>query len=148
MTIVPKDTSTFKYYNANPKNRKTGDCSIRAICTATNTSWDETLDNLVAQSHKYKYAVFSPECYGRYLESIGWEKQKQPRNYDNTKLTGEAFCWYLTRKYKDRKDKPTVVAHIGGHHVTCFAYSDNIRYKCLDMWNCTHKCVGNFWVKE
>ena len=28
------DTSTFKYYNANPKNRITTDCVVRAICTA------------------------------------------------------------------------------------------------------------------
>ena len=148
MARIPKDTSTFKYYNANPKNRKTGDCVIRAISKATGMSWDETLDGLVESSHKHKYCIASPEGFGRYLESLGWEKQKQPREYDNTKLTGEAFCWYLTRKYKDRKDKPSVVANIGGHHTTCFVYSDDIRYKCLDTWDCTYKCVGNFWVKD
>ena len=29
-----KDTATFHYYNANPKNRITGDCAFRAISTA------------------------------------------------------------------------------------------------------------------
>ena len=32
----------FIKYNANPKGRKTGDCVIRAICTALHMSWEET----------------------------------------------------------------------------------------------------------
>lgn len=29
---------TFEKYNANPENKNIGDCSIRAICTATPTA--------------------------------------------------------------------------------------------------------------
>ena len=36
-------TSTFRFYNANPKNRIGGDCVIRAICTALNQSWEQTV---------------------------------------------------------------------------------------------------------
>lgn len=39
------DTSTFHYYNANPKNKVDDDCVIRAICTALNQSWAQTGGN-------------------------------------------------------------------------------------------------------
>ena len=31
---IPENTPSFTYYNANPKNRKTDDCVVRALCTA------------------------------------------------------------------------------------------------------------------
>mgnify|MGYP001771136746 FL=1 len=36
----------FKYYNANPRNRRVNDCTIRAISLATGRSWDETFEEL------------------------------------------------------------------------------------------------------
>lgn len=36
----------FKYYNANPLNRKVNDCTVRAISLATGRSWDETYEKL------------------------------------------------------------------------------------------------------
>ena len=36
----------FRYYNANPLNRKVNDCTVRAISLATNRSWDNTYDRL------------------------------------------------------------------------------------------------------
>ena len=43
---VLKDTKWFKFHNANPKNRRSGDCVIRAISTATGKSWEEVLTDL------------------------------------------------------------------------------------------------------
>ena len=36
----------FKYYNANPRNRKVNDCTVRAISLATRQSWDKTFEEL------------------------------------------------------------------------------------------------------
>lgn len=36
----------FKYYNANPHNRRVNDCTVRAISLATGRSWDETFEEL------------------------------------------------------------------------------------------------------
>lgn len=36
----------FKYYNANPRQRRVNDCTVRAISLATNKSWDETYEEL------------------------------------------------------------------------------------------------------
>ena len=40
------DTNTFHFYNANPKNKYTGDCVIRAISTALEQSWEQTIKEL------------------------------------------------------------------------------------------------------
>lgn len=32
---------TFEKYNANPENKNIGDCSIRAICTATPLTYQQ-----------------------------------------------------------------------------------------------------------
>lgn len=37
------ETSTFHYYNANPKNRITTDCVIRAITTALEQDYNKTV---------------------------------------------------------------------------------------------------------
>ena len=36
---IPENTKYFTYLNLNPKNRKAGDCVIRAIAYATGLSW-------------------------------------------------------------------------------------------------------------
>lgn len=130
---VLKDTKWFKFYNANPKNRRSGDCVIRAIATATGKSWEEVLTGLYEIALKDKRIVDEVECYGKYLEKLGWQKQKQPRKGDNTKFTGKEFVSYF---------KGTCIAHIGGHHIVCIK-----EHKVWDTWDSTDGCIGNFWVK-
>ena len=36
----------FRYYNANPRNRRVNDCTVRAISLATGKSWDQTFEEL------------------------------------------------------------------------------------------------------
>lgn len=49
----------FKKLNVNPKNRKTGDCSTRAIAYALGITWEEALDLQVAEAKKCFYDVTS-----------------------------------------------------------------------------------------
>lgn len=135
------DTAWFEYHNENPKGRIASDCVIRAIATATGKSWDDVLDGLVEVSHKYKVIPNEPKCYGCYLESLGFVKMKQPRKSDNTKYTGKQFCdWMRTNGIKN-----PIVANIGGGHVTVFMPG---KCKVLDIWDCTSKTIGNYWIKE
>lgn len=133
MKSVP-DTRTFHFYNANPKNRRTSDCVVRAIALATGKTWDEVLTGLTETALKHKQMVNDPACFGKYLESLGWIKQRQPRKPDGKKYTGKEF-------YK--VTKATVVANIGGGHTVCFKDG-----KAWDIWNCTDGSIGNYWVKE
>lgn len=130
------NTDTFIYYNANPKNRITGDCSFRAIATALEQDYNTTVMEMAQLMCKTGYALNSKDGENAYLKSKGWIKMKQPRKYDNTKYTGKEFCKYIA--------KPNVnyVASIGGHHIVCIK-----NCKIYDIWDSTNKCIGNYWIK-
>ena len=142
------DTATFHYHNQNPKNRITGDCAIRAISLATEIPYNDVVMGLAKMQCITGYDAV--DCIGRYMESIGWRKHKQPRYEDGSKFTGNGFCtaqqsllfgdgntgnWNI---YPDRR----IVANIGGHHMVAI-----IDGKVNDIWNSTGGCIGNYWTK-
>lgn len=131
---TPINTNTYEFYNANPKGRKTTDCVLRAVCTALDQSYEQTAKELLELWIKTGYHMSEARCYGKYLESKGFTKQKQPRKRDNTKYTGNEFV---------RIFKGTCVANIGGNHVVCIKNG-----KVLDIWDSTDGCIGNYWTKD
>ena len=135
-----QDTRTFHFNNANPKNKITGDCVIRAICTAMDKPYEEVYKELFEFSLKCGYILNDKNCYEKYLAAQGWVKHKQPRKDDNTKYTGKEFC-------KDAQDwtfnlPSRMIAHIGGHHIVAI-----VDGKVNDIWDSTNKCIGNYWTK-
>lgn len=129
------DTKTFHYYNANPKNRITGDCWCRAISTATEIPYNTVVMEMAELHCKTGYDAM--ENISRYLESKGWAKCKQPKRLDGTKYTGDEFCRKLAMKGQ------RYVANIGGHHMVAI-----VDRRVYDIWNSTGGCIGNYWVKE
>lgn len=131
---IPENTKCFTYYNANPKGKHTSDCVIRAICTALEQDYEQTVNELKDLWIETGYNMLDPKCYGKYLEKKGWKKNKQPRKDDNTKYRGKEFC----KIYQG-----TCVAHIGGNHIVCIKNG-----KILDIWDSSNGCIGNYWTKE
>lgn len=149
---IPKETNTFHFHNENPKGKRTGDCTLRAIAAATGKSWDEVLDGVCEIAHKFKLMPGDDKCYGRYLESLGWVKNKQPRKWDNTKYTGAEWCEEITEDYERGFSRATifadnVIAHIGGHHIVCIKLDEDDKFKVFDTWNSTGGCIGVYWTK-
>ena len=138
-TDIYPETDTFHYYNANPKNRITGDCSVRAISTVLGKPWTEVVMEMAELGCKNGYSPWSRENIDHYLKLNGWVKMTQPRKWDNTKYTGREFIEDIVRE--QYYDKPMVVS-IGSHHITCI--QNNHVY---DIWDCTNEKVGNYWVK-
>lgn len=130
----PIDTNTYHYYNANPRNKKGGDCVVRALCTALNQSWEQTVRELTELGIKYGYVLNDRHTYEVYLKEKGWVKQKQPRKENNIRYTGIEFCTMY--------DDINCIAHIGTHHIVAI-----VDGKIHDTWDCSEYCVGNFWVK-
>jgi len=139
------DTDTFRYYNANPKGRLTGDCVYRAIATATGKDYKEVVMEMAKMHCDTGYEATSTKGIEVYLKSLGWTKHKQPKHYDGTKYTGEEFCREVAEDIYNGGDsrKAAIIANIGGHHIV--AIMDGA---VNDTWNSTHKCIGNYWVKE
>lgn len=130
---ISNDTATFKYYNANPRNKHTTDCVVRAICAALDQSYEQTVRELTELWLKTGYEMGEAKCYGKYLELKGWVKYKQPRKPDNTKFTGKEFVKIF---------KGVCVANLGGNHTVCIKDG-----KVLDIWDSTDGCIGNYWTK-
>ena len=135
------DTRTFHYYNANPRNKLTGDCVIRAISTAMDRPYNEVYEELFRFSLKCGLMLNDNKCYEKYLEAQGWEKHAQPRKDDNTKYTGKEFC--IEAQEYTFNYPSAMIAHIGGHHIVAI-----IGGRVWDTWDSTYGCIGNYWTKK
>lgn len=123
----------FIKYNNNPKNKKTGDCVIRAIATATNSSWEYVYSKLAELGIKQGLMINDSKNWQKYLESLGYIKQKMPRGPDGTRYTLEEFATELAEENK------IYIVKLAGHLTV-------IKNKNLiDTWNCSYKSVGNYW---
>ena len=123
----------YVFHNANPAGKlNAGDCVIRAISTATNADWDKVFLGLCAVGLELKDVASSKPVYTKYLQNIGYPMQKQPRKRNNTKYTAEEFAREFNRG--------TYVISLANH------LSVVVNGKIYDTWNCSDKCVGNYWV--
>ena len=127
------ETKWFVFENVNPKNRITGDCAVRALTKALGIKYAEALGLLVNMSLKSGYSVADKKNIEKVLDAKGITKQKQPRHEDNTKFTGKEFC--------EKFNKGTYICSIGGHHVTVV-----VDGKIHDIWDCSDKTIGNYWI--
>lgn len=130
------ETSTFRYFNANPKNRITGDCVFRAFTLAMQQDYNKTVMEMAELMCETGYALNDKKGEERYLAKKGWVKHSQPRKADGTKYTGKEFCEQLALKNQ------RYIAHIGGHHMVAI-----VGGKVNDIWDSTDGCIGNYWTK-
>lgn len=133
---IPKDTKTFRYYNANPQDKFVSDCVVRALCTALGQDWDVTLRELTEVGIECCTVLNDTVAYSKYLKDKGWIKHRQPRKGNNRKFTGNEFCKMVAQPNK------TYIAHIGGGHVVCIKNK-----QIYDNWDSSEYCIGNYWTE-
>ena len=134
---MSKMTVNYCNKNVNPKNRKTGDCSTRALCTVLGISWEDALTLQYQYSLKTKYDMTSKQVIERIMADRGYVKMKQPRKEDNTKyLVGEIdkLTYYIERKQG--------VLILLANHWTAIIGDD-----LVDICDCRWKTIGNYWIK-
>ena len=124
--------------NVNPKGRKTGDCSTRALVGTLGISYDEALKLQTEISLKTYYDPTSKQVMEKVLEKFGYVKMKQPRKDDNTKYTVSEMDKILTK----REMQEGVLVTVANHH-TCITGG-----RIQDIWNCGYMTVGNYYVKR
>ena len=66
------DTNTFHFYNANPHNRFTTDCVIRAISTATEIPYNQVVMEMAEMQCKTGFDPSENKLIDKYLTSKGW----------------------------------------------------------------------------
>lgn len=144
------DTDYFHFHNANPKGKMTTDCVIRAISTALNQSYAQTLLEMAQLSVETGYMLNENKGMDKYLAKKGWIKCKQPKKLDGTKYTGKEFCRTLMHPIyseelaliRDGFDGHRMVANIGGHHTVAI-----VGGQIWDTWNSGEGSIGVVWVK-
>lgn len=157
MTLIEKrkakypDTSTFKYHNANPKNKITSDCVVRALSAGMQKPYNEVVMELASLQCETGFAFGSNELIDRYLQKNGWKRCKQPKKDNGKKYTGKEFCLALSDSLQCSElelasnlfDWQNIVAKIGSHHIVAI-----IQGKVHDIWDSTDGSIGIIWMKE
>ena len=124
-------------FNVNPKNRKTGDCSTRALVGVLGITYEEALKLQMKWSLKTYYDPTSKQVMEKVLQEFGYVKMKQPRKADGTKYTVKEMDEILT----DKQMQEGVLITVANHH-TCI-----VEGYVQDIWDCRYKSVGNYYVK-
>lgn len=127
----------FYKLNVNPKGRKTGDCSTRALVGVLGIPYEEALMAQVKWSLKTFYDPTSKQVMEKVLQEYGYVKMKQPRKADNTKYQVREMDKLLTPKQMEEG----VLVTVANHH-TCITGG-----MIQDIWDCGYKTVGNYYVK-
>lgn len=119
----------YKYYNANPKGRITGDCVIRAISTALNIDYYKIQNMLIENSDYFNCDMLVRDCYSRLLE----RKYNLPRIKGRNRTVKEIVEEYPNSVLILRVDT----------HLTC------AKYKIIyDIWDTSNEIVDIFWIVE
>lgn len=127
----------FYKLNVNPKGRKTGDCSTRALVGTLGIPYETALLEQVEEALKCYYDVTSKQIIERVLNRHGYVKIKQPRKENGKKYMVCELDELLTSKQLAEG----VLVTIANHH-TCITAG-----MVQDIWDCRYKTVGNYYVK-
>ena len=127
----------FKNINTNPKGRKTGDCSTRALVGTLGIDYDGALKLQMKYSLQTYYDPTSKQVIEKVLNEYGYVKMKQPRKADGRKYEVRELDEILTKQQMQEG----VLVTVANHH-TCIVNG------CIqDIWNCGRKTVGNYYVR-
>lgn len=123
----------FIEYNANPAANYVDDCTIRAICTVTNTDWEYTYLGVCTQGFIMHNMPHANVVWGEYLYKHGFRKGSIPDTCPNC-YTVRAFC----------ADNPvgTFLLATGSHVI---AVIDGDYY---DTWDSGNEVPIYYWRKE
>jgi hypothetical protein len=123
--------------NVNPKNRKTGDCSTRALVSVLNISYEDCLKLQMEESLKCYYDPTSKQVMERVLKRFGYIKMSQPKKSDNSKYEVRELDQIINKNILTKG----VLVTVANHHTAI------VGNQIIDIWNCGRKCVGNYYIK-
>lgn len=123
----------FHYYNANPQNRLTSDCTKRSIALTTGIPYKEVQKGMNEHKKITGVKLFNDNPNPRsYMENVlGFAKRSVDKKLDGSRMTVEEFA----------KAHPSgrYVVSVSGHWTACI---DGIIY---DTWNCTKEEVLSYY---
>lgn len=116
----------YVYYNANPADKVTNDCVIRALAVAFDKPWIDVFDKLTSIARENFDVATSKDVYTKYLELHQAEYIKTMEK-GKKRLSGEDFA----RQYKSG----IYILRMANHLTVCVG---GVIY---DTWDCSGKKV-------
>lgn len=123
----------FELYNPNPRNRRVGDCAVRALAKATGQSWDDAYDEMTAQGKYNCNMPSSDEVWGACLAKHGFRRFAVPSRCPD--------CYTASDFLRDHP-KGIYVLAFGGHVATAV---DGVLY---DSYDSTSFSPQFYWYKR
>ena len=127
--------------NKNPKKKRTGDCSTRALCNILHISYADALKEQCEASLKTGYDITSRQTVDYIMKNHGWIKQKQPKTIYNAKVKISNLDESIDSKYIDEDGKGILIST--RKHWTVVR-----DYTVEDTWDCRDYCCGIYYTKE
>ena len=127
----------YRQINVNPKGRKTGDCSTRALVGCLGITYEEAIFEQANASLATYYGITDKQVMEYVLKKYGYVKMKQPRKENGKKYLVREMDKLLTEKQMQEG----VLITVARHH-TCI-----VNGYLQDIWNCGAYTVGNYYVK-
>lgn len=127
----------YREKNVNPKNRRTGDCSTRALVGTLCITYEEALKLQMKWSLKTYYDPTSKQVMEKVLQEFGYVKMKQPKKPNGKKYTVAELDEIIPASVRNKG----VLVTVANHH-TCI-----IGMCVQDIWDCRYKSVGNYYIK-
>lgn len=120
-------------YNANPDNNFVGDCTVRAISTALNQTWEQTYAGIMVEGMKMYDMPSANAVWGNYLKHCGFVRDIIPNECPDC-YTVKDFC----------NDHPTgtFILALNGHVVTV------IDGNYFDTFDSGDRIPLYYWYKE
>ena len=123
----------FRQYNPNPQAARVGDCTVRAICGATDRDWIDVYLSLAVEGLVLGDMPNANSVWGSYLRSLGFRRHVIPDICPN--------CYTVADFCRDHPYGRYVLALNG--HVVCVKGGD-----WFDSWDSGGEIPVYYWQKE
>ncbi len=123
----------YVYFNPNPKDKRVGDCVVRAICKATDQDWREVYTQICLKGLEMCDMPSSNSVWSAYLKSIGFIQIPISNTCPNC-YTVDDFC--------NDHPKGTFILSTGTHVVTI------IDGCAFDAWNSCSETPISYFIRR
>lgn len=123
----------FIPYNPNPKQARVGDCVIRAICRATDDSWNNVFKELAGFAYALADMPNANHVWGAFLRKKGFTRVAVPDTCPD--------CYTVADFARDHTNGTYILA-LPSHVVTV---KDGNYY---DTWDSADQTVLYYWTRK
>jgi len=124
---------SYIFYNPNPLNKETGDCTVRAISKILNADWNEVFVDLFTTAYQEKDMMDKNYVWGNYLRKNGFKRYVIPDTCPE--------CYTIKQFCIDNPLGEYIVAT--GSHVVAVINGDY-----YDAWDSGNKTPIYYWKRE